>query len=107
MGYGFYEPRIVYGFYEKNQTKLISYDFLEKYDIERYALYTNKGSCFGFIYGKSCESIENMGTIDTVHVDTIFDYVSKYGEYVTPRFMLALSGNLTSEYGEYNPEKNV
>ena len=106
MGYGFFEPCIVYGFYEKTQTKLISYNFLEKYDLERYALYTNKGECFNFVYGKSCKSIEDMNTIDTAHVYKIFDLVSKKGDFVGPKFMLALSGNLHNRCEEYDPESD-
>ena len=33
MGYGFFEPRIVYGFVEIDQTKLICRDFLEEHEI--------------------------------------------------------------------------
>jgi len=107
MGYGFFEPCIVYGFYEKNQTKIICSDFIEKHNLERYALYTNKGECFNFVYGKSCKSIEDMNTIDTAHVYKIFEMVSKKSEYVSPSFLLALSGNLiTTGYNQYDPESD-
>jgi len=42
MGWGYYAPCIVYGFNEKNQEKILSYDFLGNYDLERYGLFTNK-----------------------------------------------------------------
>lgn len=109
MGYGFFEPGIVYGFYEENQTKLLCQEFLEKYDLEKYALYTNKGECFGIIYGKSCKSIEDMNTIDKIKVDKVFDIVSKKGKFVydAPKIMLALSGHInTSGYDKYDPESD-
>jgi len=105
MGWGYYAPCIVYGFNEKNQEKILSYDFLGKYDLERYALFTNKGACYDFIYGKSCASLEDMKSIDTSIVDKVFEIVSKYGEYNPPKFMLALHGNLgISDTLEYNPK---
>ena len=73
--------------------------------MERYALFTNKGACYDFIYGKSCASLEDMKSIDTSVVDKVFEIVSKYGEYNPPKFMLALHGNLgISDTLEYNPE---
>jgi hypothetical protein len=107
MGWGFYAPCIVYGFREKDGDRIIDYDFLGKYDLERYALYTNKGMCYGFVYGKSCPSLETMDTIDKSLVDTAFANASKYGEYVAPTYILALHGNIViSGYIEYNPESS-
>ena len=107
MGYGFFEPRVVYGFFEENQTELICSSFLEEHNLERYALYTNKGSSFGFVYGKSCNKLEYINTIDKIIVEKVFEIVSKIGKhvYVAPNFVLALSGNGidNSEYGEYDP----
>ena len=89
---------------KKKQEKILSYDFLGKYDLERYALLANKGECFNFIYGKSCASLEDMKSIDTSVVDKVFEIVSNYGEYTPPKFMLALHGNLgISDRLEYNP----
>jgi len=104
MGYGFFEPCIVYGFYEKEQNKIICWDFLEEHELHRYIKYTNKGGCFGFVYGISCNSIEEMNTIDKTNVDKVFELLSKKDEYVPPKLMLALRGNLdTSGYSEYYP----
>ena len=105
MGWGFYAPCIVYGFREKDQTRILSYDFLGKYDLERYALFTNKGGCYDFVYGKSCVKLEEISTIDKSLVDIAFQNASKYGEYTEPAFMLALHGNISvGECVEYNPE---
>ena len=102
MGYRFFEPCIVYGFHETQQTKILCSEFLEKHDIERYALFTHNGKCFGILYGKSCKSIEDMNEIDTSTVDSVFALVSKRGEYNAPKIMLALRGHLTlSEYDTY------
>ena len=105
MGWGYYAPCIVYGFKEKDQKTIVSYDFLGKYDLERYALFTNKGSCYDFIYGKSCESLETMDSINKKVVDDVFEIISKYGDYTTPTYMLALHGNIhVPENIQYNPE---
>ena len=104
MGYGFFEPCIVYGFYEKIQNEIICWDFLEEHEIYRHIKYTNKGGCFGFVYGISCDSIEEMNTIDKTNVDKAFELLSKKDEYFAPKLMLALRGDLdTSEYSEYYP----
>ena len=105
MGWGYYAPCIVYGFQEKQQEKIMSYDFLEKYDIERYALRTNKGECHGFIYGKSCETLETMESIDKNIVVRAFEIASQYCECTATTFLLALHGNLhVPEQSQYNPE---
>lgn len=105
MGYGFFEACIVYGFYEKDQTKIICGDFLEDHELYRYCKYTNKGGCYGFVYGTACKSIEEIDAIDKTKVDKIFELVSKKGEYVSPKLMLVLRGHLdTSAYDEYYPE---
>jgi len=85
MGYGFFEPCIVYGFYEKDQNEIICWDFLEEHEVDRYIKYTNKGGCFGFVYGISCNSIEEMNTIDKTNVDKVFELLSEKDEYVPPK----------------------
>lgn len=104
MGYGYYEPRVVYGFYEEDQTKLISGDFLEEHDIELYFRYANKGGGFGFIYGISC-SLEETSKIDKAKVDKVFELVSDKGKYVyvAPKFMLGLIGDHNTDYDRYDP----
>ena len=104
MGYGYYEPRVVYGFYEDDQTKLISGDFLEEHDIELYFRYANKGGGFGFIYGISC-SLEEMSKIDKAKVDKAFELVSDKGKYVyvAQKFMLGLIGDRNTDYDRYDP----
>lgn len=106
MGWGFYAPCIVYGFREKVQNRILSYDFLGKYDLERYALFANKGECYDFIYGKSCEKLDAISTIDLTLVDIAFQNASKYGEFTEPAYMLALHGNMSGEFEEYNPENS-
>jgi hypothetical protein len=54
MGWGYYAPCIVYGFNEKNQEKILSYDFLGNYDLdvsdnEPEEIYTNCDGCQGEI----------------------------------------------------------
>jgi hypothetical protein len=45
-----------------------------------------------------------MNTIDKTNVDKVFELLSKKDEYVPPKLMLALRGNLdTSWYSEYYP----
>ena len=104
MGYGFLEPCIVYGFYETQQTKILCPAFLEAHKLERYALFAHKGKCFGYIYGKSCKTIEDIHAMDTTTVDNVFAFVSTKGNYVSPKCMLALRGDLThSDYDTYTP----
>lgn len=104
MGYGFFEPRIVYGFVEIDQTKLICRDFLEEYELNLYCQYTNKGGCFGFIYGISCNSLEEIITLDKEKVDNVFKLLTekRKDSYVAPKIMLGLIGDMdTSEHDEY------
>lgn len=104
MGYGFFEPRIVYGFFEIDQTKLICRDFLEEHELDLYCQYTNKGGCFGLIYGISCSSLEEISTLDKEKVDNVFRILNekRKDSYIAPKLMLGLTGDMeTSEHDEY------
>ena len=104
MGYGFFEPRIIYGFVEIDQTKLICRDFLEEHELDLYCQYTNKGGCYGFIYGISCCSVEQITTLDKEKVDNVFKILTetRKDSYVAPKIMLGLIGDMdTSEHDEY------
>jgi len=104
MGYAFFAPQIVYGFVEIDQSKLICRDFLDEYELNLYCKYTNKGCCFDFIYGISCDSLEEISTLEKEKVDNVFRILNekRKDSYVAPKFMLALTGNMdTSEHDEY------
>jgi hypothetical protein len=106
MGYAFFAPQIVYGFVEIDESKLICRDFLDEYELNLYCQYTNKGFCFGFIYGISCNSLEEISTLekDKEKVDNVFRILSekRKDSYVAPKLMLALTGDMdTSEHDEY------
>jgi len=104
MGYAFFAPQIVYGFVEIDQSKLICRDFLDEYELNLYCKYTNKGECFDFIYGISCDSLEEISTLEKEKVDNVFRILNekRKDSYVAPKFMLALTGNMdTSEHDEY------
>jgi hypothetical protein len=104
MGYAFFAPQIVYGFFEIDQSKLICRDFLDEYELNLYCKYTNKGECFDFIYGISCDSLEEISTLDKEKVDNVFRILNekRKDSYVAPKLMLGLTGNMvTSHYDEY------
>ena len=106
MGYAFFAPQIVYGFVEIDQSKLICRDFLDEYELNLYCKYTNKGECFDFIYGISCDSLEEISTLekDKEKVDNVFRILNekRKDSYVAPKLMLGLTGNMeTSHYDEY------
>jgi len=100
MGYAFFEPRIVYGFVEIDESKLICRDFLDEYELSLYCKYTNKGDCFGFIYGISCNSLEEINTLDKEKVDKVFRILNekRKDSYIAPKFMLGLTGDMNT-YG--------
>ena len=104
MGYAFFAPQIVYGFVEIDQSKLICRDFLDEYELNLYCKYTNKGECFDFIYGISCDSLEEISTLNKEKVDNVFRILNekRKDSYVAPKLMLGLTGNMvTSHYDEY------
>ena len=104
MGWGHYRPRLVYGFYEENREEIVDSSCLEQYGLDLYCEYTNKGHCFGFVYGLSCSSMEEVSNIDRVIVDRAYESFQKKTtkKYVKPHLMLALTGDMiTDMYVEY------
>jgi hypothetical protein len=104
MGYAFFAPQIVFCFVDIDQSKLICRDFLDEYELNLYCKYTNKGECFDFIYGISCDSLEEISTLEKEKVDNVFRILNekRKDSYVAPKLMLGLTGNMeTSHYDEY------
>lgn len=111
MGWGYYRPCIMYGFkeIESNQyNDQICYEFLEKYEIECYASFSNKDHAHEIIYGLVCESIEKMNEVDKNKIEEVYKIVSNFREYEKPSFHLALIGDTDRGHlPAYNPENII
>jgi hypothetical protein len=110
MGYGHYKPVIVYGIFEPNEEKILNFDL---YGLDLYCEFTNKGGCFGFVYGLSCCSLHDTEKINKSRVDNAFVALStQYPDTFKPAtMMLALSGDMNTgdcqEYGDGIPESDA
>ena len=120
MGWGNHEPLIVYGFMSEKiadnpwtgETEIVICDeWLDDHDIYYYPMVANKGTCFGFVYGLACGSLETMDTIDKTTVDKAFQIITEKNlneKYVKPKFVLALGGSssVNEQWPVYNPDED-
>jgi hypothetical protein len=86
---------MVYGFKEKNKEKnMITNDFLKKYKIKRFALYSHSNNFHGFIYGVQCKNIIHCSDNEFIHntklVQNAYNAVSNSFEYDIPTSRLAM-----------------